>query len=243
MFSNVQVAFTTSAARRVELEPHSLIRLAMFRFLSKPAPLVLVLAIFTGIPVLTALAHVFQIPSGTYPEDSARLAIAPFSWFAHVLAGVAFGITGPLQFVRALRHRFGALHRVSGRIFVFSGAVVGLSGLSLLAQLISVRTPIADIGRGVFGLALLIALAMSMAAIRNRDFLRHRAWAIRAYAIGMGLGTVSLVFFPIYIITGHPPTGLASDVLFVGSWGLNIAFAEIVIHYSSRTFPKLPLEH
>jgi hypothetical protein len=211
----------------------------MFRFFSRPAPLVLALAFFTCIPVLTALVQVFQIPSGTYPEDSARLAVAPVSWFAHVLAGVAFGIIGPVQFVRALRHRFGMLHRVSGRIFVLSGMILGFSSLALLAQVTSVRTPIADIARGLFGLALLIALAMAMAAIRHRNFIRHRAWAIRAYAIGMGLGTVSLVFFPIYIITGQPPSGLASDILFVGSWTLNIAFAEVVIRYSSHSSPQV----
>lgn len=214
----------------------------MFRFFSRPAPLVLALAFFTCIPVLTALVQVFQIPFGTYPESNARLATAPIAWFAHVLAGVSFGITGPVQFFRALRHRFGALHRLSGRIFVFSGAILGLSGLSLLTQVTSERTPLADIGRGLFGLALLIALAMAMVAIRNRNFLLHRAWAIRAYAIGMGLGAVSLVFFPIYIITGTPPSGLASDILFVGSWSLSIAFAEVLIRYSSHSSPEIPHE-
>lgn len=211
----------------------------MFRFFSRPAPLVLALAFCTFIPILTALVLVFQIPSGTYPEDSARLAVAPISWFAHVLAGVAFGITGPVQFVRALRHRFGVLHRVSGRMFVLSGVILGLSGLSLLAQVTPQRTPLVDIARGLFGLALLIALALAMAAIQNRDFLRHRAWAIRAYAIGMGFGAVALVFFPIYIITGQPPKGLASDILFIASWVLTIAFAEVVQRHSSRSPPRV----
>jgi len=212
----------------------------LFRFFQRPIPLVLLLTFFSAIPVLNALVNVFQIPSGTYPKDSAHLAVAPISWFAHVLAGVAFGITGPAQFVRALRHRFGVLHRVLGRIFVLSGAIIGLSGLSILAQVTSVRTPLADIARGFFGLALLIALALAMAAIRDRDFLRHRAWVIRAYAVGMGLGTVALVFFPIYIVTGQPPIGLTSDILFVASWVLNIAFAEVVIRRSSRSHPKVP---
>jgi uncharacterized membrane protein len=212
----------------------------MFRRFQRPIPLVLFLAFLTAIPVLNSLVLVFQIPSGTYPEDSAHLAVAPISLFAHVLAGVAFGITGPVQFVRALRQRFGALHRVLGRIFMLSGATIGLSGLSILVQVTSQRTPLVDIARGLFGLALLIALALAMAAIRDRDFLRHRAWVIRAYAVGMGLGTVALVFFPIYIVTGKPPIGLASDILFVASWVLNIAFAEVVIRHSSRSQPKVP---
>ena len=72
-----------------------------------------------------------------------------------------------------------------------------------------------------------------MAAIRNRDILRHRAWMIRAYAIGMGTGAVALVFFPIYIVTGQAPTGLASDVIFVASWLMTIAVAEWVIRQRS----------
>jgi uncharacterized membrane protein len=212
----------------------------MFRLFQRPIPLALALTFGTAIPVLTALVLVVQIPSGTYPEDSARLAVAPIAWFAHVLAGAAFGITGPLQFIRALGHRFGALHRLSGRIFVVSGAVLGLSGLSLLAQVMSQRTPLVDIARGLFGLALLIALGLGMAAIRDRDILRHRAWMIRAYAIGMGLGAVALVFFPIYIVTGQAPTGLASDILFIASWLLTIALAEMVIRRSSRSTPRVP---
>jgi uncharacterized membrane protein len=212
----------------------------MFRFFQRPIPLVLFLVFLTAIPVLNSFVLVFQIPSGTYPQDSAHLGVAPISWFVHVLAGVAFGITGPVQFVRALRHRFGALHRVLGRIFVLSGATIGLSGLSILAQVTSQRTPMVDIARGFFGLALLIALALAMAAIRNRDFLRHRAWVIRSYAIGMGLGTVALVFIPLYIVTGQPPIGLTSDILFVVSWVLTIAFAEVVIRHSSRSHPEIP---
>lgn len=212
----------------------------MFRFFQRPIPLVLLLSFLTAIPILSSFVLVFQIPSGTYAEDSAHLAVAPISLFAHALAGVAFGITGPVQFVRALRHRFGALHRVSGRIFVFAGAVIGLSGLSILAQVTSQRTPMVDIARGFFGLALLIALTLAMAAIRKRDLPRHRAWAIRAYAVGMGLGTVALVFFPLYIVTGQPPIGLTSDILFVVSWVLNIAVAEVVIRHSSRLRPEVP---
>ena len=199
----------------------------------------MLLAFLTAIPVLNSLVLVFQIPSRTYSSDSARLAVAPISWFAHVLAGVAFGITGPVQFVRALRNRFDVLHRVFGWIFVLSGATIGLSGLSILAQVTSLRTPLADIARGLFGLALLIALAQAMAAIGDRDFLRHRAWAIRAYAVGMGLGTVGLVFFPIYIVTGQAPIGLASDILFVASWVLNIVFAEVVIRHSSPSLSEV----
>ena len=212
----------------------------MLRTFSRPVPLVLALAFFTFIPVLTAMVDMVLIPTGTYPQDSAHLAVAPISWFLHVLAGVAFGICGPMNFVLALRRRFGRLHRVTGRIFFASALVLGLSALSLLLSVEPQRTPVVDIARGVFGLALLVAVAKAIAAIRRRDIQGHRAWVIRAYAVGMGLGTVSLVFFPIYLVTGAPPTGLASDILFVASWSLNIGFAEWVIHRISPPIPRVP---
>ncbi len=212
----------------------------MIRFFSRPAPLVLLLAVFTFIPVLTAMMETVQIPTGTYPEDSAHLAVAPLSWFMHALAGVAFGIAGPVNFVLALRRRFGRLHRVTGRIFFGAGLVLGLSSLSLLVSVEPQRTAIVDIARGVFGLMLVVAIAKAITAIRRRDILGHRAWVIRAYAVGMGLGTVSLVFFPIYLVTGAPPQGLGPDILFVASWSLNIGFAEWVIRRTSPSSRRVP---
>jgi uncharacterized membrane protein len=202
----------------------------MLRFFSRPAPLVLALAFCTFIPVLNALVETVQIPTGTYARDSAHLAVAPLSWFLHVLAGAAFGIAGPVNFALALRRRFGRLHRVTGRIFVVAGMLLGLSAVSLILSVEPQRTPVIDIARVVFGLALLVALANAVAAIMRRDITGHRNWVIRAYAIGMGAGTVALVFFPIYLVTGAPPTGLGSDVIFVTWWALNIGFAEWVIH-------------
>lgn len=207
----------------------------MLRLFSRPTPLLLLLALFTFIPVVTAVMNTVQIPTGTYPQDSAHLAVAPLSWFLHALAGVAFGIAGPLNFVRALRRRFDRLHRVAGWVFFGSGLVLGLTALSLLLTVEPQRTPVVDIARGVFGLALIVSIAMAATAIRRRDIATHRAWVIRAYAVGMGLGTVALVFFPIYVVTGAPPEGLASDILFVGSWALNVGLAEWVIH---RTTPS-----
>ena len=59
---------------------------------------------------------------------------------------------------------------------------------------------------------------------------------IRAYAVGMGTGPVALVMFPIYLITGEPPMGLAADLLVVGMWLLNIAVGEWVVR--RLAFPK-----
>ena len=148
---------------------------------------------------------------------------------------------GPLQFVRALRLRFGTLHRLTGRVFVLAGAGLGLSGLALLLHVESIATGLLDTARGAFGLALITALVLGVAAARARDMRRHRTWMIRAYAIGMGTGTVALVMFPIYLITGAPPSGLAADIVVVGMWLLNIALGEWVVRRMASPRPLQPV--
>ena len=217
----------------------------MIRTVARPFPLslalVLALAFCTFIPVMTAVVSVVQIPLGALPEDSRRLAAVPVAFFFHALAGVLFGVLGPLQFVRALRLRIGTLHRLAGRVFVLAGAGLALSGLALLLQVESIATGLLDAARGVFGLALFASLVLGVAAARAHDMLRHRAWMIRAYAIGMGTGPVALVMFPIYLITGEPPTGLASDIVVVGMWLLSIAMGEWVVRRLAHPGPLQPL--
>lgn len=209
----------------------------MIRPFTRPVPLVLLLAFCTFIPVMVSAVRVVQIPLGILPADSLRLAVAPVAHFLHSLAGVLFGVLGPLQFVLALRLRFGTLHRVAGRVFVLSGAGLGLSGLALLWQVESLSTGLLDAARGVFGAALVAALVLGVAAARAHKLFRHRAWMVRAYAIGMGSGAIALVVLPIHLITGAPIKGLTSDTVFVATWLATIALGEWVIRRMAMSTP------
>jgi hypothetical protein len=50
---------------------------------------------------------------------------------AHILPAVLFTMLGPLQFVRGLRANYPRWHRWSGRIFLTTSSVVGVTGLAL----------------------------------------------------------------------------------------------------------------
>lgn len=212
----------------------------MIRAVGRPVPLLLVLALCTAIPVMMAAIRVVQIPLGAVPEDSLRLAVMPVAFFLHALAGVLFGVLGPMQFVRALRRRFGTLHRVAGRVFVLAGVVLALSGLALLLQVESIATGLLDAARAVFGLALGAALLLGVAAARARAMPRHRAWMIRAYAIGMGSGTAAPILFPAYLMHREPPTGLTTDIVVVGLWLLTMAVGEWVARRLAFAEPPQP---
>lgn len=201
----------------------------MTRWFTRPFVVPAALYFGTLLTIVLALVQAVQIPLGALPEDSLRLTAAPVWHFMHVLGGATFGILGPIQFGRVLMRKYGRLHRVMGRVFVAAGAMISLSSLSLLWHFPDAYSVAVNSGRLLFGIALGAALVMAMLAIRKRDFARHRNWMIRAYAIGMGATAVTMVFFPIYAITGEAPTGLVSDIIFLGSWTACIAFTEALV--------------
>jgi uncharacterized membrane protein len=198
----------------------------MTRRLTSPVVVPVALYFGTLLTILLALVQVVQIPLGALPEDSERLGAAPVWHFMHVLGGATFGILGPIQFGRALMPRYGLLHRIVGRVFVAAGAMISLSSLGLLWRFPDTYSVAISSGRLLFGIGLGVALAIAMQAIYKRDFTRHRNWMIRAYAIGIGATAVTMVFFPIYLITGEPPKGLAADIAFLGAWTACVVFAE-----------------
>lgn len=201
------------------------------RRLSRPLVVPLALFLATLLPILLALVQVVQIPLDALPEDSKRLTATPILHFVHVLGGATFAILGPIQFGRALLPEFGALHRVLGRVFVATGAMISISSLGLLWHFPGTYSVAISGGRLVFGIGLGVALFMAMQAIATRDLVRHRNWMIRAYALGIGATAVTMVFFPIYLITGEPPQGLVADIAFLGAWTACVLFAEGLVRW------------
>jgi uncharacterized membrane protein len=198
----------------------------MTRRLATPVVVPAALYFGTLLTILLAVVQVVQIPLDALPEDSQRLTATPVWHFMHVLGGATFGILGPIQFGRVLMPKYGRLHRVMGRVFVAAGAMISLSSLSLLWHFPDTYSVAMNSGRLLFGIALGVALVLAMQAIYSRDITRHRNWMIRAYAIGIGATAVTMVFFPIYLITGEPPKGLTADIAFLGAWTACVVFAE-----------------
>ena len=70
-----------------------------------------------------------------------------------------------------------------------------------------------------------VALVLGVAAIRRRDFARHRAWMLRAYAVGLGAGTQVLTHLPLLLFPDA--LGELTRALCMGAgWALNLAVAE-----------------
>jgi uncharacterized membrane protein len=119
---------------------------------------------------------------------------------------------------------------MAGRLLVLCGLLVGLSGLWM--TLFYLR-PVGDGDflsalRLLFGLAMIVSIALSFAAIRRGNVSLHRAWMTRGYAIGLGAGTQALILMAGEMLSGKP-SELSRALLMGAAWVINLAVAEWAI--------------
>jgi hypothetical protein len=86
--------------------------------------------------------------------------------------------------------------------------------------------------RLVVGSAMATAIVLGFTAIRRRDIAAHRAWMIRAYALGLGAGTQTVTqgVGEAAFGTGDVSTALSMSA----AWIINAAVAEWLIAHGRR---------
>lgn len=183
-----------------------------------------------AVPVVAGSLRLVEL-SGAAPTmaSDARYDASPLPVVAHIISATVFAIVGALQFSPALRRRHPSWHRRAGRGLVIAGLGVALSAL-WLNQFFPREGATREILyplRMAFGVAMLITIVLGFIAARRRDFVRHRAWMIRSYAIGLVAGTqvFTLGLGGVVLGTGELTTAL----LMVAAWVINLAVAEHAI--------------
>ena len=124
------------------------------------------------------------------PFDS-RYALHPVLAYAHILPGVIYLVGAPFQLSRRFRARRIALHRRMGRVVLPAGVTAGIFAIAFGA-VFPFGGPLEAGATVVFGAYFVAALVTALIAIRGRDVTRHRRWMIRAFAIGLAIGTVRI---------------------------------------------------
>jgi hypothetical protein len=95
--------------------------------------------------------------------------------------------------------------------------------------------------RLLFGSAMIVSIVLGFTSIMRRDVPRHRAWMMRAYAIGLGAGTQALTLMVGGLIA-DPPSELSRALLMGTAWVINLAVAEWAIrrHIHPVRSPGIP---
>lgn len=141
---------------------------------------------------------------------------------AHISAAPIALIIGVIQFFPKKRAKRPTLHRWLGRVYGFSIFVGGVSGLMLAIN--ALGGPIAGWGFGLLAIIWMFVTAQAIRMALLRNFVEHRKWMIRSFALTFAAVTLRLylVGFMLADISYIP----ASVYVAWMCWVPNIVFAE-----------------
>ncbi|GAB3892984.1 DUF2306 domain-containing protein [Kibdelosporangium lantanae] len=186
------------------------------------------LIVLSAVPVVAGAARVGQLAGGgPVTSDNARFFASPVPVVLHIVGASVYCVLGAFQFVPR------EWHRTAGRLLVPCGLVAALAGLWMAAFYPLADDVVLKSMRFTAGTAMAVSLVLGYLAVRRRDFVTHRAWMIRAYAIGLGAGTqvfTSLAWLAVAGTPGH----LGVDVAMGAGWVTNIVVAELAIRRVHR---------
>lgn len=195
------------------------------------------IVVFSGIMRLAITGQ--SLATGQPVDDPVFMVYVHQPWLPaiHILAGMVFMLLGPLQFIPSIRRYWPKLHRVSGRVFLVCGLIAAATGLGVEFLFPLRGGYVKRAAMVLFSLAMLVALVLAWRAAVQRRIDLHRAWVIRAYAIGLALSTTRLYFIPAYLIYGNPSQFEAATVTWAG-FCINCVVAEWIVRRSRRTQGK-----
>ena len=175
---------------------------------------------------------------GAITPENARFLAMPSPVVLHIVSATVFCLLGAFQFDSAFRRRSPGLHRAAGRVLALCGILAALTGLWMTA---GYAIPAGLQGGLLYGVRMVVGVSMALAimasvrAVLRRRIEQHRAWMVRAYALGQGAGTQVLILLPVTLIVGAP-TFFFRDVLMASAWSLNVLIAEWIIR---RRLPSI----
>lgn len=186
------------------------------------------------IPVTAGVLRIIEIAGGPQllPANP-RVDASPAPMVVHLVAAATYALGGAFQFSSRLRRRHPGWHRKAGRMLVGAGLVVAVSGMW-----ITLLYPGAPGGallwavRFVVGTAMGASVVLGFTAIRRRDIAAHRAWMIRAYALGLGAGTQ--VFTETLGEAALGTGDMSKAVSLTAGWLINAVVAEWAIRHRVR---------
>ena len=155
----------------------------------------------------------------------------------HIACAATALLIGPFQFIGAIRARWPRWHRRLGTAYVGLCLVGGLAALGL--ALGAATGPITTAGFGSLAIGWLFCTTNAWRFARARDFVRHRRWMIRSFALTLAAVTLRL-YLPV-IFLAHLDFNASYRAISFLCWAPNLAVAEIYLARTSMLRTSLPL--
>ena len=176
-----------------------------------------------------------NLAAGTLPEDEFdhRYVEQPWLAYLHLTPGVLYLLGAPLQLAYRFRSRHYTFHRRLGRVLAGAAMISGVFAL-IFGGLFSYGGLPEASAAVVFGLWFLTCLVLAVRAIRRDDIVHHRRWMIRAFAIGIGIGTTR-IWLALFGVAGLDFASSFGPAFWI-SFSLHVLAAELWL----RAFPNPP---
>lgn len=192
----------------------------------------------TFVGVGASVTHYLQEPYNTgflrFPSITAL----------HVVLGGYYLALAPFQFARIVRSRHLRFHRWAGRLLVTVGMVVVATAL-FMGFVIPFSGWGERVNIGLFGGLFLVALVKDFLHVRAGRVALHREWMNRAFAIGLSIATMRLIFVPTPIIVAtptHAQIAVLSNASFAAAFVLHASVAELWIRATRRSVSRAGVE-
>jgi uncharacterized membrane protein len=153
-----------------------------------------------------------------------------------VIPGAICLALAPFQFSETLRKRSLNTQRFAGRVLSAIGLVVGATAL-FLGLIVPYSGVSEQLVIGFFGVLFLFSIVRGFLYIRSKEIALHREWMMRAFAIGLSIATMRLIFIPALIIVGNPTrqeAEMLSIIAFTIAFVLHCSIAEIWIRTTRK---------
>jgi uncharacterized membrane protein YozB (DUF420 family) len=187
--------------------------------------------LIASVLVFAAIRFAVDVPNITtgrlpHPDDfEYRYARYPWLAYAHILPGIVYLLLAPLQLWRGFRSRHLRWHRRIGRVAIVSGLLSGSFAI-VFGSFQAFGGPLESAAAVIFGTWFIVALTVAYRSIRRRDVRRHRRWMIRAFAVGLAVGTIRAW---IGLLSGLGPVDLRDSfaISFWIAFLMHVAAAEV----------------
>lgn len=201
----------------------------------------ILLLIYSGFPVLLGLFQLGTLGQGVVAGEAMNDDVVtyfdhPLPITAHIVTGILFTLLTPFQLVPSIRLKRPNWHRRTGKLLIVAGFVAALSGMWMNQFFPHYGGALKYTGVLAYGVGLIGSLSIALHAIRQRNIARHRAWMLRAIAIGFGIATQGVIIIPIYLIND----GVSELTIGVVVWAgllINLTVVEIALR-REREIPK-----
>ncbi|PSR52010.1 hypothetical protein AHMF7605_28535 [Adhaeribacter arboris] len=165
----------------------------------------------------------------------------------HFATGGIILLLGSIQLVDNIRLRFPTWHRWIGRIYVISSLLAALGGLLFILLKGTIGGLVMDLGFGLYGVLMLVAAIETYRHAVALRFEKHRAWALRLYALAIGSWLYRMDYGFWLLLTdglGHTQqfTGVFDQIMFFFFYLPNLLVVEAFIRardYQASSTVKL----